>query len=65
MKVVRVQYTVTPAYAGKNQENIAAIVGELKTLNHPGIKYWQTAKHLCISKLIHLSYMEISFLHEN
>jgi pimeloyl-ACP methyl ester carboxylesterase len=39
MKVVRVQYTVRPAYAGKNQENIAAIVEELKTSNHPGIKY--------------------------
>jgi hypothetical protein len=39
MKVVRVQYTTTIGYAPVNQRNIAAIVEELKTLNHPGIKY--------------------------
>jgi len=39
MKVVRVQYTTTLEFAPKNQKNIAGIVKELKTLNHPGIKY--------------------------
>ena len=39
MKVVRVQYTISPEFAPKNQENIADIVKELKTLDHPGIKY--------------------------
>lgn len=39
MKIVRVQYTTRPEYAGANQENIRGIVAELKTLNHPGIKY--------------------------
>jgi quinol monooxygenase YgiN len=39
MKVVRVQYTTRPEFAPINQQNIAAIVAELKILNHPGIKY--------------------------
>ena len=39
MKTVRVQYTTRASFAAKNQENIAAVVAELKTLNHPGIKY--------------------------
>lgn len=39
MKVVRVQYTTRPEFVVTNQSNIAAIVEELKTLNHPGIKY--------------------------
>jgi len=39
MKTVRVQYTTKASFAVRNQENIAAIVAELKTLNHPGIKY--------------------------
>ena len=39
MKVVRVQYTTRPEFASVNQQNIAAIVEELKLLNHPGIKY--------------------------
>ncbi|MEO7214212.1 hypothetical protein [Mucilaginibacter sp.] len=39
MKVVRVQYTTRPEYAPINEQNIAAVVAELKTLNHPGIKY--------------------------
>ncbi len=39
MKVVRVQYTTKAAYAATNQANIAAVVNELKQLNHPGIKY--------------------------
>lgn len=39
MKVVRVQYTLKPGHTEANQKNIAAVVAELKTLNHPGIKY--------------------------
>lgn len=39
MKIVRVQYTTTLEFAPINQANIAAIVCELKQLNHPGIKY--------------------------
>ena len=39
MKIVRVQYTTTAAYAATNQENIRQVVNELKKLNHPGIKY--------------------------
>ncbi|MDN3581014.1 hypothetical protein [Mucilaginibacter flavus] len=39
MKVVRVQYTTKAEYAATNQANIAAVVNELKQLNHPGIKY--------------------------
>jgi len=39
MKVVRVQYTTSAQFAAVNQRNIAAIVQELKTLGHPGIKY--------------------------
>jgi hypothetical protein len=39
MKVVRVQYTTSGEFAPINQSNIAAIVHELKTLDHPGIKY--------------------------
>ena len=39
MKIVRVVYTVRPGYVATNQQNIAAIVQELKTLAHPGIKY--------------------------
>jgi hypothetical protein len=39
MKIIRVQYTTTAAFAPINQANIAAIVRELKELNNPGIKY--------------------------
>ena len=39
MKIVRVHYTARPEFVAINQQNIAAIVKELKTLNHPGIKY--------------------------
>lgn len=39
MKIVRVQYTTTLEFSPVNQANIAAIVRELKELNHPGIKY--------------------------
>lgn len=39
MIVIRVHYTTTVEFASINQANIAAIVEELKSLNHPGIKY--------------------------
>jgi hypothetical protein len=39
MKIVRVQYTTRAEYVETNQENIRQIVNELKSLNHPGIKY--------------------------
>jgi hypothetical protein len=39
MKVLRVEYTTTLEFSQVNQANIAAIVHELKELNHPGIKY--------------------------
>ncbi len=39
MRIVRVQYTTTLAYAATNQENIRLVIKELKQLNHPGIKY--------------------------
>jgi hypothetical protein len=39
MKIVRVQYTTTQQYAATNMENIRQVVNELKTINHPGIKY--------------------------
>jgi hypothetical protein len=39
MKIVRVQYTTTPEYAGRNKENIRQVVNELRKMDHPGIKY--------------------------
>jgi DNA-directed RNA polymerase subunit F len=39
MKIVRVQYTTKPEFASVNQENIRKIVNELKSINHPGIRY--------------------------
>jgi quinol monooxygenase YgiN len=39
MKIVRVQYSTTQAYAAKNQENIRQVVSELRAINHPGIQY--------------------------
>ena len=39
MKTVRVHYTTKTSFVATNQANIAAVVAELKTLNHPGIKY--------------------------
>ena len=39
MKIVRVIYTTTQEFAETNQENIRQVVRELKTINHPGIKY--------------------------
>lgn len=69
MKVVRVQYTTTAQFAPINQRNIAAIVAELKQLNHPGIKYtaWllpdgKTFMHFdqCENEEAHLALQELA-----
>lgn len=39
MRIVRVQYTTTAAFAPINKANIENITKELRKLNHPGIKY--------------------------
>ena len=39
MKIVRVQYTAKQEYVEKNRENILRVMGELRKLNNPGIKY--------------------------
>jgi hypothetical protein len=39
MKIVRVQYTTSKEFSPINQANIRRVIDELKTLNHPGIKY--------------------------
>jgi hypothetical protein len=39
MKVVRVQYTVQPGYAGQNRENVAAVMQELHASHHDGVRY--------------------------
>jgi hypothetical protein len=39
MKIVRVNYTTTIAFAPQNQANINGIVEELNALKHAGIKY--------------------------
>jgi len=39
MKIVRVQYSTRAEYAAINKENIQQVVNELKTINHPGIRY--------------------------
>ncbi|MGY4537930.1 hypothetical protein ACVW0P_002349 [Mucilaginibacter sp. UYNi724] len=38
MRVNRVQYTTTAAFAPINQANIAEIIKDLKQLKHPGIQ---------------------------
>lgn len=39
MKVVKVQYTVKPAFAKQNAENISKVMADLRKLNNPYIKY--------------------------
>ena len=63
MKIVRVQYTTTAAFAPVNRDNINAIVAELKTLNHPGIRY--SAYLLPDGKsFMHLDHLESEEAHE-
>lgn len=63
MKIVRVQYTTTAAFAPVNRENIKAIVAELKTLAHPGIRY--SAYTMPDGKtFMHLDHFESEKAHE-
>lgn len=39
MKAVKVQYTVKPAFATHNAENIGKVMADLRKLNNPYIKY--------------------------
>ena len=39
MKITRIQYTVQPAFAEQNKRNIARVMQELRSLNHPEIRY--------------------------
>ncbi len=39
MKIIRIQYTVSPAFAEANKKNIIKVMDELKSINHPGIRY--------------------------
>lgn len=63
MKIVRVQYTATPEFAPVNRKNISQIVNELKSINHPGIKY--SAYLLPDGKtFMHLDHFENEEAHE-
>lgn len=39
MKIMKIQYTVQPGFAETNKQNIAKVMQELRTLNHPGVRY--------------------------
>ena len=39
MKIIRVQYTAKQEYVAKNKDNIAKVMGDLREINNPGIKY--------------------------
>jgi hypothetical protein len=39
MKITRIQYTVRSDFAEQNKQNIANVMQELGSLNHPGIRY--------------------------
>ena len=39
MKIVKVQYTVKDDYVQKNKENIKKVMGDLRAMNNPNIKY--------------------------
>jgi len=39
MKIVKVTYTVQPAFASTNQENVKAFVQDIGALNNPAIRY--------------------------
>lgn len=39
MKIVKVTYTVNPAFAATNQENVKKFVNDIKALNNPAIRY--------------------------
>lgn len=39
MKIIRIQYTVSPEFAEANKKNIIKVMEELKSINNPGIRY--------------------------
>ncbi len=39
MKIVKVTYTTTGAYAEQNQSNIKQVMADLQKINNPGINY--------------------------
>jgi len=39
MKITRIQYTVSGEFAEANKKNIGKVMDELKSLNHPEIRY--------------------------
>ena len=39
MKIVKVTYTVKQEFVSRNQENIKAVMNDLRKLNNPGIRY--------------------------
>ena len=39
MKITRIQYTVPSGFAERNKQNIAKVMQELRSSNHPGIRY--------------------------
>lgn len=43
MKIVKVTYTTSPAYARQNEENIRKVMDDLRAASHPGIFY-----HACL-----------------
>jgi hypothetical protein len=63
MKIVKVQYTTSAAYAATNQAHIQAIAREVQQLNHPGIRY--QAYLLADGKtFVHLDFFENEAAHE-
>ena len=39
MKIVKVQYTVKEGYVQRNKANIEKVMGDLRAMNNPNIKY--------------------------
>jgi hypothetical protein len=39
MKIIKVTYTTTLAFADQNQKNIREVMNDLQKANHPGINY--------------------------
>ena len=44
MKIVKVTYTTSAAFAGQNQQNIKNVMADLQNAKYPGINY-----HACLS----------------
>lgn len=57
MKIVKVVYTTTTAYAEQNQSNIKQVMADLQQINNPGINY-----NACLSPdgktFIHTAFFE-------